>query len=946
MSSSSRGSAFAGLLTLCLVASLLVVGPASADRRLHRWLAASDELVAAVDANPDKIPVEFEERLDYELADGTMRVLVALSERDAAIEDFVGTNTVWVQWYGDAPRFLGRVTQVQMAALLDADFITFVEPDYPITNFMSSSTIDVHARSLAADGTGVWSYSPGPNGGSLVSDVPGLTVDQATGKGVTVAITDSGIDKTHRDFGGFNCAAGPYQPCESRIRAAISIDHIVGAGVEPGPAMPTTELASGHGTHVAGTVAGNSYYTRFDPTPDTTTYAPDGHNFGIAPQASLVSTKNGDSQSAGFSTFGLQWQLDNAEQLGIRVSSNSWGCLGGCSFNGNSAMAQLLRDMYGAGIVVVFAAGNDGAGSDGLSNAQSPYTLGVANYDDTNHRLASSSSRGTDNTLPTPSAWTPESEPVNGEPRPDVGAPGTAIWSARTLTGGTSSGVPRVALSDVAGGSNSGVREYAQLTGTSMSTPHVAGTAALMFSACPTATPLDVMRAIMAGADPTEILKTSGTQTAQPSEIGYGSLEIRQSLDWLMNEPVCGGSGNTDPTPTTSPEPTQDPTQPPTPQEATKFYLHSGSGLGNVDFATGEATFDTTAPTETAPASWYDNGLLVNDGAFDPAFTGTIDKQIHGFEIDIWQWSPVARIQGRLDYEAAIQVGDTIYRLPPAEQETDAVITNEVTRFTARWTTMLEGGAEVPMSIDPGTEPVTIFIRGSYLDVETVTELVYDSVDFASSFTVFTNGTASPSPTPTPDPAVATTLTMEGSATGVQHSDKALIQATLTNAATGEPISGQEILFEITDEGSVTHPLGTRPTDENGVAADHFSFDEAPGSYVLTATFAESDGYGFSHTGMAFAITQDDSATTLEIVDDRQVREMRATVVDSDNSEGLKGVTVVFLADDEELGSAPTNDNGVAVLRVGRNELRNNMMAEAVFEGSEGYEGSSAHQRV
>lgn len=774
-----RVSAYAALLALSVLASLIVVVPAGASDtpvQSHPWLERAVDPGAVADAiaaNPEKLPKEFFQRLKWTLPDGTLRVMVALADRNTAIEDFVGDNTTWVQWYGDAPRFLGRVTQDQMATLLNTDVITFVEPDYPITNFMSTSTLDVHARSLAADGTGVWSYSAGPNGGSLVSDVPGLSVDQATGKGVTVAITDSGIDKTHRDFGGWNCAAGPFQPCQSRIRAAITIDHIVGAGAEPGPAMPTTEAASGHGTHVAGTIAGNAYYSRFRSAPDAATYAPDGHNFGIAPQASLISTKNGDSQSAGLSTFGLQWQLDNAEELDIRVSSNSWGCPGGCSFNGNSAMARLLKDMYGAGIVVVFAAGNDGAGSDGLSNAQSPYALGVANYDDGNHRLASSSSRGTDNTLPTASTWTPESEPVNGEPRPDVGAPGTAIWSARTLTGGTSAGAGRVNVGDLATGSSGGTREYVQMTGTSMSTPHVAGAAALLFSACPTATPLDVMRAVMAGADPTEILKTSGTQTAQPSEIGYGSLEIRRSVDWLRGQTVCGGSGGggTEPTPTPTTEPTTDPTtdptteptQPPVQQEATKFYLHSGSGNGNIDYLSGDATFDTTAPTADAPASWYDNGLLINDGAFDPAFTGTIGKEINGLEIDIWQWSPVARAQGRLDYEAAIMVGDTIYRLPPAEQDAEAAITNQVTRFTARWTTMLDGQAEVPLSIDPGTEPVTVFIRGSYLDVETVSELWYDAVEFPSSFTVFTGGTVDPTPTetvePTPDPTVSTAPT-------------------------------------------------------------------------------------------------------------------------------------------------------------------------------------------
>ena len=172
--------------------------------------------------------------------------------------------------------------------------------------------------------------------------------------------------------------------------------------------------------------------------------------------------------------------------------------------------------MYDAGIVVTFAVGNDGGGSNGTAfsgYAQSPYVLGVASYDDTNKRLASTSSRGSDNTLPDPATWTPESEPASGERRPDVAAPGVNIWAARTLTGGAASLVPRQNTGDVTGGAGCCIREYAAMGGTSMATPHVSGAAALAFSACPTAKPLDVMRAIMATAQP-DVLKSTGSATA------------------------------------------------------------------------------------------------------------------------------------------------------------------------------------------------------------------------------------------------------------------------------------------------------------------------------------------------------------------------------------------------------------------------------------------------
>lgn len=532
--------------SLLLIAALTASPMASvqASQTAARGSGVSQEdkattLATSIARHPEKIPAEFQDRLKYALPDGTIQVMVALNKRDVRIERFVKANTTWLKWYGNSPRFLGRVTRTQMAALIEHDAVAFVEPDYPIENFMSTSSLDVNARSLASKGTGIWSYDAASN--SLTTEIPQITADMATGKGVTVSIVDSGIDKTHRDFGGFNCDPGPYSPCDSRIVRTVNVEHIADIPDE-GMSLPTTEAASGHGTHVAGTVAGNAFYTR-DTKADPARYGADGHNFGVAPQASLISIKNGDTLWAGLSNFALQWTLEHAGQYGIKVSSNSWGCVGGCSFNGSSATAQLLRDLYGAGVVVVFAAGNDAGGPDGVSlsgNSQSPYVLGVAAYDDANAQLASFSSRGkkSDSTLYDPATWTPGNEPANGTRRPDIAAPGVGIWSAASLTGGAASLIPRVWLGDV-DQSGPGTVPYRTMSGTSMATPHVAGAIALLFSSCPGAQQLDVMRAVMAGANNQKIRTTGGGPLAEPYEVGYGGLDVRASLDWLASTQVC-----------------------------------------------------------------------------------------------------------------------------------------------------------------------------------------------------------------------------------------------------------------------------------------------------------------------------------------------------------------------------------------------------------------------
>lgn len=531
------------LLTVSLVASLTSAAPASERVDLPDWLQEADSASRAVIVGHlDKTPPEFFRRLRHAFPDGTVGVMVRLSERTEATESLAELSTTALNWYGDLPAFYGRVDDRGMASLLASPEVMFVEPDYRITNFLSTAAVDVTARSGQSP-TGLWSYYSGDGPyGKLASDIEGFSPDRVTGKNVVVANSDSGIDGTHRDFGGWDCKPGPMQPCESRIIRKVVINQLLPGDNDEAP-WPTTDLASGHGTHTAGIIAGNGFYARTgDANPQI--YGGDGFNFGIAPQASLISVKVGDSQSAALGFLALQWQAAHAEKYDIRVSNNSWGCSGGCSFDSRSTGALILKNLHEQGVLITFAAGNDGGGPDGAAfngHAQSPHVLAVAAYDDEQEAptIADFSSRGSDNApLPDPEKWTPESE-GNGARRPDLSAPGVSVYSAANLTGGTSSLLPRTSPQDV----DAGVPflAYTFMSGTSMATPMVSGAAALLFSACPDTSTLDVMRALMVGAQGRGVRDSDGSTVAAPYVTGYGALDIRASFDWLLQEGFCNG---------------------------------------------------------------------------------------------------------------------------------------------------------------------------------------------------------------------------------------------------------------------------------------------------------------------------------------------------------------------------------------------------------------------
>lgn len=196
------------------------------------------------------------------------------------------------------------------------------------------------------------------------------------GKGVTVAVLDTGIDADHPDL-------------KDRIVASRSF--LEGA--------PDTADTHGHGTHVASTIAGSG--------------AASGGRFkGVAPGAQLAIGKVCDA--AGCPESAILDGMDWAAKSGARVVNMS---LGGGATDGGDLLSQRVNELtQETGTLFVIAAGNNGqdlsVGSPGTADAA--LTVGAV---DKNDKQAPFASRG----------------PRLGDAavKPEITAPGVAINAAR-----------------------------------------------------------------------------------------------------------------------------------------------------------------------------------------------------------------------------------------------------------------------------------------------------------------------------------------------------------------------------------------------------------------------------------------------------------------------------------------------------------------------------------
>lgn len=270
-----------------------------------------------------------------------------------------------------------------------------------------------------------------------------------SGAGVTFAVTDTGIDYDNPEFAGRIVGGFDYAGCTS-----------------PAGRPGDDKASGGHGTHVAGIMAGAGVVAGGT---DGSGYH---YGIGVAPATSLVALNPicGGSGTSWPPAGGWQELSKRALSLGAIGSNNSWTSGEGTGIGYNASARThdfMVRDgdfdtpTSNEPFVLVFSAGNSGSGARTITAPKEAKNM-ITTGNSLNQRagaitsMAGSSSRG---------------PAVDGRVLPTIAAPGSQIAATRRVAGASQCGTAIGA----------GVlQNYAFCTGTSMASPHVAGLSVLL----------------------------------------------------------------------------------------------------------------------------------------------------------------------------------------------------------------------------------------------------------------------------------------------------------------------------------------------------------------------------------------------------------------------------------------------------------------------------------
>ena len=309
------------------------------------------------------------------------------------------------------------------------------------------------------------------------------TGKKITGKGVTVALIDTGVSPVEGLDTTGKVINGPDLSLESQ---APNLRHLDGFG---------------HGTHMAGIIAGRDAAVSAGNENDAK------HFVGIAPDARILNMKvaTGDgaadvSQVIAAIDWVVQHRKDNG--MNVRVINLSYGTSSDQS-SVVDPLAHAVENAWRAGLVVVAAAGNDGAGQPLTMPAVDPYVIAVGASD---HR---GTDKVDDDSL---AAFTNAGA---GSRQADLLAPGKSLVSLRVPGSFADLEHPEGLVTGDA------TERFFRGSGTSQATAAVSGSVALLLQQRPSMTPNQVKA----------LLKKTATPLKESALAGVGQLDIKKAVE-------------------------------------------------------------------------------------------------------------------------------------------------------------------------------------------------------------------------------------------------------------------------------------------------------------------------------------------------------------------------------------------------------------------------------
>jgi len=374
-----------------------------------------------------------------------------------------------------------------IANLANQRYVTGIVADNPVFGLDFGSSMDITNLAIGL--------------GSVASPARG----GPSGSGVGVAVLDTGVT-TNTDLAA------------SRI---VGWKDFVNGGTTPYD-------DAGHGTFIAGVIAGDGTAS----LPLASGGKATMQFRGVAPAANIVGIKVLDDTGTGRSSTliaGIAWAIAHKDQYNIRVLNLSIGGdpVGPASVDPVDLACEAAVQ---AGIVVVAAAGNEGDFGMGgvVAPGNDPYVVTVGATD----TQQTASTR--DDTMAAYSSWGPTL--FDEYAKPDLVAPGNRVVSLRVPDSFIDTNFPANLIpvsTYIPTASADAVPSYLMLSGTSCSTPLVAGAAALMLQQNPNLTPGTVKLRLMDSADP-----VAGASQYQE---GAGKLDVPGAL-W--DRVVAYGNGS------------------------------------------------------------------------------------------------------------------------------------------------------------------------------------------------------------------------------------------------------------------------------------------------------------------------------------------------------------------------------------------------------------------